>query len=66
MTMNTVKQDLTTYYMASDMESLLQLLQGQVLESPHSAGTLQVHYYKMANGSVTWLSKSPTGALFSV
>ena len=62
----TESKDSTTYYMVQDTESLLRLLQAVEQASPHSAGTLQLHYYRMATGSVTWLLKNRIGALLSV
>jgi anthranilate/para-aminobenzoate synthase component II len=64
MIMSIDNTDSTTYYMASDMESLSQLLQVAEQGSPLSAGTLQLHFYRMGNGSVTWLLKNQTGVLF--
>ena len=62
----TESKDSTTYYMVQDTESLLRLLQAVEQASPHSAGTLQLHYYRMETGSVTWLLKNRIGALLSV
>jgi hypothetical protein len=57
--------DSTNYFMASDAESLQQSALDLVLESHLSAGTLQLRFYKLANGSVIWLLKNQIDALHS-
>ena len=63
MTMTTPTQGSTKYSMESDMESLSPLLQEAALESPASAGSLRLTFYKMEDGSVTWLLKNQTDVL---
>ena len=53
--MITHSADYRQSYTESDTENLSQLLREAVLASPHSAGTLQLVYFKKEHELVTWL-----------
>ena len=50
-------------FTVSDTENLQRSLQDLVLASPHSAGSLQLIFFKLGNGSVTWLLRNQTEEL---
>ena len=56
--MITEYRDSTGYFTALDAANLLRLLQDRVQGSPHSAGSLQLSFFKQEQGSVTWLLKN--------
>ena len=63
MTMTTPTQGSTKYSMVSDLASLSPLLQEAALEESSFCRELATTFYKMEDGSVTWLLKNQTDVL---